>query len=282
MIDFFKKILLVAAMGMMPVVSFGLLVDTDGNVATNETPLAVIDMDASKVIDLKYTTLEAVTNTVVVGYTDYAYSGDVDPTVSYSITIAMNEGNFTYTLWNSTTAAQLGTYVTNSMHATYVPFSVQAGTIVAQCSEIRRNANGLAMYSDVQELSDKIDAMDTSYFRTVGVTNKNQSVQYVYADQNVNELEILMPATGMTKDWIVYVLAATNVTLKLPPANYWCIDESVTNEISGLTPTALYFSQINDDTYCIGRQELVPVTVEDSQHQLMQAVRRKMTRKFGK
>ena len=222
-----------------------------------------------------------VTNTVVVGYTDYVYSGDIDPSTQYNVTIDYNEGSFIYTLWNMTTSAQLGTYSTNNIHATYVPFDVSGGTIYAACSEIRRNERGFAMYSDIKELENKIDTMDTSYLRTVGLTNKNQSVQYVYADENVTELQILMPESGMTKDWIVYVLAQTNVTLKLPPANYWCVSESVTNEIPGLMPTALYFSQINDDTYCIGRQELIPVTVQDESQQLMQAIRRKM-KKIGR
>lgn len=64
----------------------------------------------------------------------------------------------------------------------------------------------------------------------------------MYADENVTELRVLMPESGMTKDWIVYVLAVSNVVLKLPAANYWCLNESVTNDIPALTPTALYFS----------------------------------------
>lgn len=117
------------------------------------------------------------------------------------------------------------------------------------------------MYADVQALETKIDNIDTSYLRVVGLTNQNQSVQYVYADASVTELQIQMPTSGMTKDWIVYVLATTNITLKLPPANYWCTSEAATNDIPGPSATALYFSQVNDDTYCIGRQEFVPVTV---------------------
>ena len=62
------------------------------------------------------------------------------------------------------------------MNATYLPFSVSGGTVVASRSEIRRNVNGLAMYADVKALEDKIDAMDTSYIRTTGITNENQTV----------------------------------------------------------------------------------------------------------
>lgn len=259
---------------------FGALVDIDGNAFTNESALADLDMAAATLKDLKDEMKSLVTNTVVVGYTDYTYSGDVDPTASYSITTAPNEGSFTYTLWNANTSAQLGTYTTNNIHATYIPFSVAGGTIVAQCQEIRRNTNGFAMYSDVQQLEQKIDNMDTSYLRVVGLTNKNQSVQYVYADASVTELQIQMPTSGMTKDWIVYVLATSNIVLKLPPANYWCTSEAATNDIPGPGATALYFSQVNDDTYCIGRQEFVPVTVQDQTAQLLQAVKRN-TRRFS-
>ena len=288
----------IIAVALFSAATFGALVDIDGNTFTNESILADLDMAAATLGDLKdgiapdYSivsskalnavndSMNAVTNTVVVGYTDYTYSGDVDPTASYSITTAPNEGSFTYTLWNANTSAQLGTYTTNNIHATYIPFSVASGTIVAQCQEIRRNANGFAMYSDVQQLEQKIDNMDTSYLRVVGLTNKNQSVQYVYADASVTELQIQMPTSGMTKDWIVYVLATSNIVLKLPPANYWCTSEAATNEIPGPGATALYFSQVNDDTYCIGRQEFVPVTVQDQTTQLLQAVK-KNARRFS-
>ena len=84
-----------------------------------------------------------------------------------------------------------------------------------------------------------------------------------------------MPDSGMTKDWLVYVLATTNLTLVLPPANYWVSNETVTNDIQAATPTALYFSQINDDTYSIGRQELVPITVLSTRQLLMRSAQDK-------
>lgn len=52
------------------------------------------------------------------------------------------------------------------------------------------------------------------------------------------------------------------MSLVLPPANYWVASEDVTNEIA--TATALYFSQINADTYSLGRKEMIPVTVSSS------------------
>ena len=84
---------------------FGALVDIDGNAFTNESALADLDMAAATLKDLKDEMKSLVTNTVVVGYTDYTYSGDVDPTACYSITTAPNEGSFTYTLWNANTSA---------------------------------------------------------------------------------------------------------------------------------------------------------------------------------
>lgn len=163
----------IVALMSIPFITFGALVDTDGNPATNETSLAVIDMARSVVKDIKDVALEAVTNTVVVGYTEWKFSGNIEESVSYSITAAAGEGSVIYTLWNSTTASQLATYTTNTINATYLPFDVSGGTIYARCSEIRRNANGLAMYSDVKALETKIDDMDTSYLRTAGITNKN-------------------------------------------------------------------------------------------------------------
>ena len=156
------------------------------------------------------------------------------------------------------------------------------GTITAKRSEIRRNANGLAMYSDVQALDTKLETMDTSYFRVVGITNKNQSVQYVYADTSVTELQIQMPESGMTKDWLVYVIAETNLVLKLPAANYWCQNESVTNDIPKLTPTAFYFSQITEDTFSIGRQELIPITVQSNRALMDERIKKNLkARRFG-
>ena len=89
-------------------ISFGALVDIDGNTFTNESVLADLDMAAATLGDLKdgiapdYSTISskalnavndsmaAVTNTVVVGYTDYTYSGDVDP----DMTSANGKGTF--------------------------------------------------------------------------------------------------------------------------------------------------------------------------------------------
>ena len=121
--------------------------------------------------------------------------------------------------------------------------------------------------------------MDTSYFRIVGITNKNQSVQYVETGAGTTTLQIQLPESGMTKDWLVYVLAAADLSIVMPPANYWVVSDSVTNAIPASTPTALYFSQITDDTYSIGRQELVPITVDSQRTIENRALRAKMKRR---
>lgn len=108
-----------------------------------------------------------------------------------------------------------------------------------------------------------VDAMDTSYFRFETITNVNQSVQYVATDANTTELRILMPSTGMTKDWLVYVYPATNLNIVLPgPADYWCSSYDVTNAIPAGVPTALYFSQITEGVFSLGRKKLdCPITI---------------------
>lgn len=110
-------------------------------------------------------------------------------------------------------------------------------------------------------MTNSVAGIDTSYVRYTRITNKNQSVQYVCTDANTTELEILMPDSGDTKDWIVYILATTNLNLILPAATYWTASETATNAIPPDTPTAMYFSQIDADTYTLGRTELVPVTI---------------------
>ena len=101
---------------------------------------------------------------------------------------------------------------------------------------------------------------DTTYRRTIGITNLNQSVQYVnITDPAPTTLAITMPTDGATKDWMVYVTSVTNVSLVLPPATWWMADVAYTNDVPPATPTALWFSQVTDGIYIIGRQELTEV-----------------------
>ena len=108
-----------------------------------------------------------------------------------------------------------------------------------------------------------VDGMDTSYFRFETITNVNQSVQYVATDANTSELHIQMPATGMTKDWLVYIYPAADLNIVLPgPADYWCSSYDVTNSIPAGVPTSLYFSQITEGVFSLGRKKLdCPITI---------------------
>ena len=101
---------------------------------------------------------------------------------------------------------------------------------------------------------------DTTYRRTIGITNLNQSVQYVnITDPAPGTLAISMPTDGVTKDWIVYVSSVTNVSLSLPSVTWWMADAAYTNDIPPATPTAFYFSQITTNIFYLGRQELTEV-----------------------
>jgi len=218
------------------------------------------------------------TNSTIVGYTSWVYSGDTSPTAVYSINMTESGGNYLFSLYDTVGSTLVGTVTTNVLNPTVLVYNLNPGTITASRDPIRRNTNGFAMYSDVQEVKDDIRDMDTSYFRFNQITNVNQSVQYVYTDANTTQLNIMMPATGMTKDWLVYVLAETNLTIKLPPATYWVSSDSVTNAIPPATPTALYFTQVTDDTYSIGRKEFVPITVETPMAATLRKAREKATR----
>ena len=102
--------------------------------------------------------------------------------------------------------------------------------------------------------------IDTSYRRFEGVTNINQTVQYVTTGQEVTALNIEIPSKGDTKDWIVYVVAMRDLTLHLPSGTtWWVADRSYTNSIPANQPTALYFSQVTDGVYTMGRQYLEPI-----------------------
>ena len=121
--------------------------------------------------------------------------------------------------------------------------------------------------------------MDTSYQRYNGITNKNQSVQYICTDANTTELEILMPDSGITKDWLVYILPMTNLNIVLPPANYWVANESVTNAVPSDTPTALYFTQIDNNTFSIGRKEFIPITVLSARERALEKAKAKVRKR---
>ena len=215
-----------------------------------------------------------VTNYTIVGYTDWWYTGNTSPTAVYSIT--MNDaggGSYTFTLNDTVSVTTLGTVTTNLLNPTVLEFTYVG--ITAKRDPIRRNNNGFAYYSDihalrsemtneVQTLRSDVENMDTSYFHYNKITNINQSVQYIVPTEGQTTLVIEIPDTGATKDWVVYINTNEDqpLSLVLPEANYWVSSEDVTNDI--VTATALYFSQINENTFSLGRKEMIPVTVSSS------------------
>lgn len=214
------------------------------------------------------------TNSTIVGYTEWRYTGNTSPNAVYSITMtASASGGYDFTLNDTVSVTELGTVTTNILNPTMLVYE-NAG-ITASRDEIRRNKNGFAYNSDVQALRIEmtnevqtlrtdVENMDTSYFRFDGLTNVNQSVQYIVPASGQTTLEIKIPESGITKDWVIYVNTNDQqpLTLVLPPANYWVTDETVTNDIT--TATALYFSQVTDNTFSLGRKEFVPVTVQNT------------------
>lgn len=121
--------------------------------------------------------------------------------------------------------------------------------------------NGLASVSSVAAA---ISNADTTYTRFLisAPTNVNQSVQYInIADENPSVLSVVIPEGTGTKDWLIYVMSQTNVTISLPAATWWMADVAYTNDIAPQTPTALYFSQAADGIYTLGRQEFTEVVL---------------------
>ena len=145
------------------------------------------------------------------------------------------------------------------------------GLINATRRAITRNALGLARMEDLTNYVThaELDAMDTSYFRMEGITNKNQSIQYVVNNSVTPwNLDIVIPSDGETKDWIVYVYSQTNATVRLPTDNntitWWAPKDSVVNDIKPSTPTAFYFSQVAYKKFTISRQELTALALAET------------------
>ncbi len=139
-------------------------------------------------------------------------------------------------------------------------------TLGTQTNSVLAATNSIISSSTITNIastvsSNAIASADTTYRRTIGITNLNQSVQYVsITDPSPSTLAITMPTDGATKDWMVYVTAVTNVSLVLPSATWWMADVAYTNDVPPATPTAFYFSQVTDGIFILGRQELTEVT----------------------
>ena len=223
-------------------------------------------------------TKDIVTNSYTVGFSGgWTYQGSgYDPALTYSVEFggySAISGDEVYT-WNLMTNGVLSrTAYMRDPHPLSISFTADGqGDVSATGSgtPITRNALGLATINDLSVFvtHEELQDLDTSYGRVTGITNQNQTIQYVVLSADETALHIQIPEKGMTKDWIVYVLAEADTTLVLPTATYWVPKESYTNAIPAMTPTALYFTQVADETqtgdlpvYSLGRQELQPVEV---------------------
>lgn len=79
-----------------------------------------------------------VTNSLVVGYTDWKYTGSVSPTAVYSITMTdAGGGNYNFTLNDTVSVTTLGTVITNTLNPTMLVYETPG--ITASRDEIRRN-----------------------------------------------------------------------------------------------------------------------------------------------
>ena len=214
---------------------------------------------------------------VVLSNSDYAFvsaDGDADATevhVNSDQWLGSGDSNYDFTASrNPIIGYTLGTQTNKVMASTGSVAAASAAVAQAATNYTDTITNGLASASSVAAASaaatsytdSAIAATDTSYPRVSGITNVNQTVQYVSIDSAVpTTLSIMLPTTGDTKDWIVYVTAQTNVTITLPAATWWLADTSATNDIAPRTPTALYFSQAADNIYTMGRQEFTEVVL---------------------
>ena len=181
-------------------------------------------------------------------YTDSATNALVDALTSGAITVTQaNDARHALSLE--------GTYDARFADAIFSQLDASTETNATQTAQIAANASAATNYTDAA-----IAGADTSYRRFTALTNLNQSVQFVTLSASDTTLSIEPPTNGDTKDWIVYVLAATNTTLVLPPATWYMTDTANTNDIpAGMT--AFYFTQMTDGLYMLGRQELKPITI---------------------
>lgn len=267
-----KSSLLALAMILAILSAGAALVDTDGHAVTNETALGDIDMGVSTYGDLS----SNITN----GLLSSATAADTyQPKGIYALISALVAAAAAATNHTDTAVAAAATASTNYTDAAVLS-AAAAATNYTDAAAVAAVSTAVSTSKDYTDTSTNaviqhVDGMDTSYFRFNTVTNVNQSVQYVYTDANTTQLQIRMPETGQTKDWLVYVLAEADLNLILPPATYWGVNESVTNPVPAYTPTALYFSQVTQDTFSFGRKEFVPITVSSARDIAMQKVMQK-------
>ena len=204
---------------------------------------------------------------------------DIAPTVSNTVTkvyvedLGIESGISAETATNIATS--IATDINDVLKYQLISSEIEVGS--ASYSDTSESAYSLKNADDVRYANDIfakldaatttndvhaiIDSTDTTYRRTIGLTNLNQTVQYVnITDATPTTLSISMPTNGVTKDWIVYVSAVTNVAISLPSATWWMADVAYTNDVPPEKPTALWFSQIAEGIFYLGRQSLTEVS----------------------
>lgn len=254
------------------------------------------DVSTNAAMDIGIRVVDAITNSAFAGY-GYPFSDWTYTPSELGLTLPV----FTNNLWRFTETNSAGETIGSAywieqpedtilmqytLNTTNIEFS-RTG------AEIWTNALGFVTLSNMSQYvkhtqldkrlnnyvsNETLENYDASYKIVEGISDENQTIQLVVTDsQSVQPLNIMLPSHGRCKDWIVYVLAATNMTLNLPPADYWVRNETVTNDIAGGTPTALYFSQVStNNIFTIGRQEYIPITVSPSRDFMVRETMRKL------
>ena len=142
-------------------------------------------------------------------------------------------------------------------------------------------------YPDLDYYMNKkeFDDYDASYGMSDKLTDENQTVTFLnFTNAEPTAIDIKIPKSGRCKDWIVYVMATTNVSIRLPNAAgdniaWWLTEEAVTNDIPGGVATALYFSQVTDtplQVFTMGRRSFVPIQLETSEQARFRSMMDKM------
>ena len=293
------------------------VIDTNGNVVSNETDWGDIDGDATKVIDIKNLiapNYSDITNFVFSNY-GYPFTGwtnnHPELNLSQPIFTRFKNGSEMVYCWKYTATNGTGSVVGNPH---YIMSNVDGGdalvlsdmldgtNIVFQRSgtAIYTNSFGLATLDNLTPYvkhtqldlalteyvsNETLENYDASYKMVDGISTENQTIQLVMTTNNpAGNLDIALPTNGRCKDWIVYVISYNaDMPLVLPPADYWIKNEAATNAIPAGVPTALYFSQISSEgVFTLGRQEYIPLTVESNRNYRMKEMIRKMTSKAKK
>ena len=112
---------------------------------------------------------------------------------------------------------------TNDVGAIRAQLDAATAALESHASQLSQQSQAIAAIGPAATnyTDSAIATADTSYRRVYSLTNLNQTVQFVQLDASQTSLAIELPSSGDTKDWLVYVYAANNVTLSLPSGVSW-------------------------------------------------------------